>query len=154
MKGYNKNMNLKEQLKKDLLESMRQKDELKKRAIRLTLSSIKLIELEKGPLDDLGLISVLQKEIASRQETIKDSEKANRQDLIKINQEEIEFLKTYLPEELSDEKLKELVISAIQETGAVGAQDMGKVMKIVLPNVAGRAPNFRVSQMVKELLSN
>jgi len=147
-------MNLKEQLEKDLLESMRQKDELKKRVIRLTLSSIKLIELEKGSLDDLGLISVLQKEIANRQETIKDSEKANRQDLIKINQEEIEYLKTYLPEELSDEKLKELVISAIQETGAVGAQDMGKVMKIVLPNVAGRAPNSRVSQMVKELLSN
>jgi uncharacterized protein YqeY len=147
-------MNLKQQLEKDLLESMRQKDELKKRVIRLTLSSIKLIEVEKGPLDNLGLIAVLQKEIANRQETIKDAEKANRQDLIKLNQEEIEFLKTYLPEELSDDKLKEIILAAIQETNAVSTQDMGKVMKIVLPNVAGRAPNSRVSQLVRELLNN
>jgi uncharacterized protein YqeY len=104
-------------------------------------------------LDDLAVTGLIQKEIKNRREAIEEAKKANRPDLIDDNEAEIKVLEVFLPKAMSAEELRTLVEAAIAETGAVAPNDMGKVMKIVMPKVAGRAPNDMISAAVKELLT-
>jgi hypothetical protein len=147
-------MELKSRLSEDLKDALRTNDEVRKTSIRSIMAAVKLTEVEKGsPLDDAGVVSVVQKEIKQRKESIQDAEKAGRQELINGFLKEISELEKYLPKQLTAEELEQLVRSAIEQTGAVSPTDMGKVMKIVMPLVQGRAANDQVSSAVRSLLS-
>jgi uncharacterized protein YqeY len=146
-------MELKSTLQSDLKDAMRAGDDTRKGTIRMALSAIKLEEIEKGgQLDEAGSMAVIQKEVKARRDTIKDAERANRPDLISQAEAEIKVLQSYLPEGLTPEELEKLAREVISETGASSLQDMGQVMKILLPRVQNRAPGDQVSQVVRKLL--
>ncbi len=146
-------MNNKQQLENALKDAMRAQDEARKRTLRMALSAIKLAEVEKGgALDELAVTAMLQKEVKSRRETINDAQKAGRPDLIALAEEEIQILEGFLPQPLTDEELAAAAQAVIKEVGAKMPNDMGKVMKELLPRLQGRAANDRVSQTVRKLL--
>jgi len=148
-------MELRQQLETALRDSLKSKDEIKKQTIRMVLSSVKFSEIEKRkPLDDSGIISVIQKEIKSRRESILDAQKANRADIIETNLQEISILEAFLPKQLTEDEIRSMAISAIEEVHAESISDMGKVMKVILPKIQGRAPNDQVSLIVRNLLTN
>jgi len=147
-------MATKKELEKNLMRAIKARDELSKNAIRLAISSIKLAEVEKGEeLSESEIFAILRKEIKMREETIAEAEKADRQDLIMNTKAEIEILKQFLPEELSDQELTELVKKIIMETGASSMKEMGMVIKKVIQEVHGRASNEQISKKVRELLA-
>jgi uncharacterized protein YqeY len=130
-----------------LKEAMRSGDSLRKRTLRMILAAIKLAEVERrGPLDEPGLLGVLQKEARTRQEAIADAERAGRPDLVEDNRLELAL-------GLSAEELEALAKKAVSETGATGPGDMGRVMKALMPQVQGRADGKAVSELVRRLLS-
>ena len=144
----------KETLEADLKKAMKAGDDVRKRTLRMVLSAIKLADVEKrGPQDEASLIAILQKEIKTRRESIADAERAHRDDLIASSQAEIDVLDSYLPQRLSSDDLHSMVRKAIEETGASGPQDMGKVMKAVMPHVQGRADGKDVNDLVRSLLA-
>lgn len=146
---------MKQTLENDLIQAMKDKDQMKLNALRLCISSIKLAEVESGkPLEDLAIFAIIQKEITTKEETITEAEKAVRPDMIAPIQAEIDYLKFYLPKELSDAELDNLVKDIIVETGAATVKDMGKVMKLAIEKAAGRAANNRISSKARELLSS
>ena len=148
-------MDTKQKLEQALKDAIRTSDDVRKRTMRMVLTNIKLAEVEKGsPLDEVALAGVLQKEIKSRREAILDAEKANRPDLIRDSQDEIAVLETFLPQPLTDDELRAQVQAAIAEVGASAPGDMGKVMKVLLPRLQGRAANDRVSAMVRQMLQS
>ena len=133
---------------------MRSGDTLRKNTVRMALAAIKQAEVDKRiTLDEMAVIALLQKEIKNRKEAIEEAKTAGRDDLIKDNQAEIAVLKAFLPEPMSADELREIVKSAIAETGASAPSDMGKVMKVALEKVAGRASGGEVSAIVRALLS-
>lgn len=145
---------LKIKLNELLHEAMKSKDEVTRDTIRMVLTSLKLTEVEKKQeLDDAGILGLIQKEIKMRHESIVDFKKGGRQDLVDRAEKEIKVLEQFLPKQLSDEELNALIQAAISESGAVAMTDMGKVMKIVIPQVKGQASSDRISGMVKEILS-
>ncbi len=146
-------MDMKTQLNNAVKESMRSGDEVRKRTIRMTLAAIKQVEVDRRiSLDDAAVISILQKEIKLRKEALEEAQKANRADLADDAQAEIDVLSVFLPKGFSVEELRALVQETIVETGASVPADMGKVMKALLPKIAGRAPGDQVSAQVRELL--
>ena len=152
-KGIITSMNTKEKLQFELKEALRSGDNIRKTTIRMALSSIKLAEVEKGSaLDEAGFINIIQKEIKIRQEAIQDGKKAARPDLVDSNQAEINVLESFLPKQLTENDLKQIIIQVITEVQATSPTDMGKVMKTLLPRVQGRAPNDLVSRLVREIL--
>lgn len=135
-------------------DAMKTGDEVRKRTVRMVLASIKQSEVDKqAPVEDLAVVALIQKEIKNRREAIEEAKKANRPDLVGENEVEIKVLEVFLPKAMSAEELRGLVQAAITETGAALPSDMGKVMKIVMPKVAGRASNDMISSTVKELLT-
>ena len=146
-------MTLKTQLNESMKDAMRSRNEVRLRTVRMALAAIKQVEVDKRTeLDDPAVMNLLQKEIKNRREALEDAKKANRPDLIADNEAEIEVLQAFLPKAMPAEELRALVQAAIAETGAASPADMGKVMKAVMPKVAGRAPNDMVSAAVRELL--
>jgi len=146
-------MSTKAKLESDLKDALRAGNDLKKRALRMALASIKMAEIDKGsPLDEQGLVSIIQREIKSRHESISDAQRANRPDLIADAQAEIEVLEAYLPEQLSQTELISLAKAAVDEVQAKNVADMGKVMKVLLPRIQGRASNDLVSKTVRQIL--
>ncbi len=134
-------------------DAMKSGDEVRKRTVRMVLAAVKQVEVDKRiELDDMAIMALLQKEIKNRRESLEEAKKANRADLIEANEAEIKVLEVFLPKAMPADELRALVQAAITETGAAGPADMGKVMKLVMPKVAGRAPNDAVSAAVKELL--
>ncbi|HPK26126.1 MAG TPA: GatB/YqeY domain-containing protein [Anaerolineaceae bacterium] len=141
-------------LKNDLYAAMRANDTLRKRVIRLLISSIELAEVAKGSkLTDSEFIALVQKEIKTKNDTIVDAEKANRPEMVKEQLEEIKVLEAYLPKQLSEAELVQLAEEIIQETGATSPKDMGKVLKVLIPKLAGRATNQDASRVVKDCLT-
>jgi len=146
-------MTLKTQLNDSMKDAMKSGDEIRKRTVRMTLAAVKQVEVDKRiELDDMAVMSLLQKEIKNRRESLEEAKKANRPDLIEANEAEIKVLEVFLPKAMPTEELRSLVQAAIAETGASSPADMGKVMKSVMAKVAGRAPNDMVSATVRELL--
>lgn len=132
---------------------MRSGDVVRKRVLRMALSAIKLAEVQKGAaLDEAQILTVLQKEIKSGQETIAEAEKANRPEMAAASKAEIAILEGYLPPSLSQEELEAMAHAAIAEVGASSPADMGKVMKTLMPQIKGRATGDLVSQTVRRLL--
>jgi uncharacterized protein YqeY len=141
-------------LESELKSALKSGDKIRLNTIRMVLTAIKLAEVEKmGPLDEDALLAIFQKQAKMRRESIEDATKAERQDLITILEEELSILNAYLPEPLSEDDLKALVVSAINQADAQTPQDMGKVMKIIMPQVGGRADGKMVSQLVRTLLT-
>ena len=146
-------MTIKTQLNDSMKDAMKSGDEVRKRTVRMVLAAVKQVEVDKRiELDDMAIMALLQKEIKNRRESLEEAKKANRPDLIEANEAEIKVLEVFLPKAMPADELRVLVQAAITETGAAGPADMGKVMKLVMPKVAGRAPNDAVSAAVKELL--
>lgn len=135
-------------------DAMRTGDEIRKRTVRMVLAGVKQVEVDKrADMEDMAVVALIQKEIKNRREAIEEAKKAGREDLIADNEAEIKVLEVFLPQAMPAEELRALVQAAIDETGAVAPSDMGKVMKVVMPKVAGRAPNDAISSAVKELLN-
>jgi len=152
---YNGRMMNKESLQKDLKEAIRSKDDVRKRALRMVLSAIKLVEIDRrASLDEPTILGILQREVKSRQETIEEAKQAGRNDLVASTLAEIEVLQVYLPQPLGEDELTELVQRAIEEVGATTSQDMGKVMKALMPQIQGRADGKIASNLVRGLLSS
>ena len=153
-------MTIKSQLNESMKDAMRSGDEVRKRTVRMALAAVKQAEVDKRSnpadkrteLDDMAVMNLIQKEIKNRRESLEEAKKANRADLVEANEAEINVLEAFLPEAMPAEELRALVQAALDETGASSPADMGKVMKIVMARVAGRAPNDRVSTTVRELL--
>ncbi|RJQ40582.1 MAG: GatB/YqeY domain-containing protein [Anaerolineaceae bacterium] len=147
-------MKIVEKIEQDLFNAMKEKDAMMVRTLRMAMASIKYVEKEKREqLDDLEVITVLQKEIKIRQETMEEAKKGNRQDLIDENALDIKILERYLPAPLTEDELDALVQKIIQETGAQTMKDMGKVMQLAVQAVNGRAPNNIISQAVRKFLA-
>lgn len=147
-------MDTKTQLNESMKDAMKSGDEVRKRTVRMVLAAIKQVEVDKqAPVEDLAIVALIQKEIKNRREAVEEAKKANRPDLVNDNEAEIKVLEIFLPKAMPAEELRALVQAAIAETGASAPTEMGKVMKIVMPKVAGRAPNDMISSTVKELLT-
>ena len=141
-------------LQNDLASAMKARNDTQKWVVRLLKSTIELAEVSKGqPLTEDEFLGVVQKEIKTRNESLADAEKANRQDLIDAANAEIAILKTYLPAQLSPQELVKLVRETIKEVNASSAKDMGSVMKVLLPKLQGMATNSEASLIVKEELT-
>jgi uncharacterized protein YqeY len=147
-------MDLKTTLQSDLTDAMRRGETLRKSTLRMALSAIKLAEVEKGSqtMDEAAYLAVIQKEIKSRQDTISDAIKANRPEMISQAEQEIKILQTYLPPALTPQELEAMAKAAIDESGATSIREMGKVMKVLLPQLQGRATGDQASLVVRKLL--
>ena len=146
-------MTIKTQLNESMKDAMKSGDEVRKRTVRMVLAAVKQVEVDKRTeLDDMAVMNLIQKEMKNRRESLEDAKKANRADLVEANEAEMKVLEAFLPKAMPAEELRSLVQAAIDETGASTPADMGKVMKVVMAKVAGRAPNDVVSATVRELL--
>lgn len=147
-------MTLKEQITEDMKTAMRAKDAGKLGTVRLILAEIKRKEVdERIELNDAQVLQIVEKMIKQRKDSISQFEAGNRPDLADIEKAELVVLAAYMPAGLSDEEVAAEVAAAVAASGATGAQDMGKVMAIVKPKLAGRADMTVVSALVKKALS-
>jgi uncharacterized protein len=134
--------------------AMRAKDAARLSAIRLLLAAIKQREVdERKELGDPDVTSVIEKMIKQRRESIAQFEKAARKDLADAEKFELEVLSAYLPQQMSDTEVLQMVDAAVAEAKAAGPKDMGKVMALLKPKLAGRADMGKVSSLVKSRLS-
>ena len=148
-------MSLKEQLTEDMKTAMKAKEEGKQRlaVIRMVRSAIRQQEIDgKQDLDDEGVIGIISKEVKMRKDSIEEFKKGDRQDLVDKTQAEIEVLMPYMPAQLSEAEVSELVKAAVEETGAKTQKDMGKVMGKLMPKVKGRADGKMVNNIVRSML--
>ncbi len=146
-------MTSKESLNRALIEAVRSGDKRKKTTLRLALAAIKNAEVNMGgALDEPAVLSLLQKEVKSRRETAAEAQSAGRADLVAEAEAEIAILEVFLPQPLDENALREIIESAVRESGAQTPGEMGSVMKIVMPKVQGRADGKRVSSLVREYL--
>ncbi len=146
-------METKTKLENELKEAMRAGDEVKKRTVRMALAAIKQTEVDRQiTVDEAGVLGILQKEIKTRKEALEEARIAKRPDLVAAAEAEIAVLEAYLPQAMSPDELKALAEAAVAEAGASSPADMGKVMKLLMPRVAGRAPGDQVSAAVRQLL--
>jgi uncharacterized protein len=146
-------MSLKAQISEDMKTAMRAKDSARLGTIRLLLSAIKQREVdERIELSDADVIAVIEKMLKQRRDSIAAYESANRADLADIEKAEVAVLQTYMPTQLSEDAIHEIINQVIADTGAQGAKDMGKVVGLVKPLVAGVADMGKVSGMIKTRL--
>ena len=144
---------LRETLDSDLKEAMRNKEALKRTVLRTMLSEIRNAEINsQTTLDDEGIISVLTKQVQQRKDSVEAYEAANRQDLVNKETEEINIISVYLPEQLPQEEIEQIIDSAISQSGASSLDDMGKIMGLVMPQVRGRADGKIVNTIVTSKL--
>ena len=146
---------LEEKITEDYKQAMKDRDAAKVSTLSFLRSQIKyaLIEKKTEKLGDTDVIAVIKKQVKQRQDSISQFEQGGRADLAEKEKKEMAILKSYLPEEMSAEELKALIKEAVKESQASGMKDMGKVMKVLLSKVAGRADSKLVSDLVKESLS-
>lgn len=151
-------MSLQEQLVNDMKEAMKSGDSLKVSTIRMLKAAIKNKEIEKGgtsyKLSDKETLDVIVTAIKQRKDSIEQFTKGQRLDLAEKEKKELEILQAYMPPQMSDEDVKAEVKKAIAETSASSQKDMGKVMKVLMPRIAGRADGAVVNRIVRELIGN
>ncbi|ABR33023.1 MULTISPECIES: GatB/YqeY domain-containing protein [Clostridium] len=146
---------IKDRLQDDWKIALKAKDKFTSSVISTAKAAVLLVEkTDNRKLEDDEVITILAKEIKQRREAMLEFEKGNRQDLIDQSKAEIEILLKYLPQQLSEEEIKQLVKESAEEVGANSIKDMGKVMSAVKPKVVGKADGKLVSQLVKEYLNN
>jgi len=146
-------MSLKQQITEDMKTAMKAKDVSRLSAIRMLLAAIKQREVdERIELDDAQILTVIEKMLKQRRDSLSQYEAANRQDLADVEKLEITVLQTYLPQPLTDAEVEALLNQAVELSGASGMKDMGKVMAILKPQITGRADAAKVSALVKAKL--
>ena len=146
-------MSLKQKLQEDLKSSMKNKDAIKKSVITLIRSSIKQYEVDnRVELQDDEIVDLIAKQLKQTRDSRDEFAKAGRDDLVSKAEAEIEVLKEYLPQQLSEEELNEIVISTISEVGATSMKDMKKIMTSIMPKVKGRADGKLINELVKKNL--
>ncbi len=147
-------MPLKQRITEDMKAAMRAKDQPRLSAVRLLLAAMKQKEVdERVELTDVDVLSIIEKMLKQRRESIAQYESAGRMDLADVEKFESGVLSQYLPQQLGDAEVGEAVAAAIAESGAAGPKDMGKVMALLKPRLAGRADMGKVSGLVKSRLS-
>ncbi len=147
-------MSLRERITEDMKSALKAKDTARLAAIRLLIAAIKQKEVdERIVLDDAGVVGVIEKMIKQRKDSIAQYEAAKRQDLADAEKFEVEVLSAYMPQPLSADEVEAIVAQAIAESGAKAMAEMGKVMALVKPKIAGRADMGEVSKLVKAKLA-
>jgi len=147
-------MLLRERVNEDVKAAMKAREAERLGTLRLLTAAMKQREIdERITLDDAGVIAVIEKMLKQRRDSVAQYEKAGRQDLADVEKREMTVLQAYLPQQLSEAQLAAIVAEAVSAAGAASASDMGKVMAIVKPKVAGRADMGKVSALVKAKLA-
>ncbi len=147
-------MTLSERLQNDLTQAIRDRDELRRDALRMAISAANLAaKTARRALTDDEVVTLLSREIKTRRETIESLAAAGRADTAATEQAKLEIISGYMPEQASEDELTTLVNQAIDETGATSAREMGKVMAAVMPKVRGRADGKAVNAMVARELA-
>lgn len=143
-----------EKLKKDMVEAMKAKDREKLTVIRMVKAALDKERIDKKvEVNDDLLIDVVNKQVKLRNDSIEEFKKANRDDLVKQTEEELNILRDYLPEQLSEEEVNTIIEDVIKQVNASSIKDMGNVMKEVTPKVKGRADMKHVSEIIKSKLN-
>jgi uncharacterized protein YqeY len=133
--------------------AMKAQDKTRLSVIRMVLSAVKYVEIEKkASLTDDQVLDVLAREVKQRKDSLAEFERGNRKDLVAKVKEELAILADYLPEQLSEEAVREVITAVIKEVGATGKADMGRVMGAVMPQLKGRADGKLINTIVQELL--
>jgi len=144
---------LQARIQSELGDAMRARDETRKSALRMLLAAIKYAEIEaRQPLDDAAVVSVVQKQVKQRRESILEFKKANRQDLVDKEEGEMAVLEVYLPQQADRSEVEAAARKLVAETGASGPRDIGKVMPPLVRQFAGRADGRLINEIVRELL--
>jgi uncharacterized protein YqeY len=147
-------MTLKLQITEDMKTAMRAKETARLGAIRLLLSAMKQREVdERIELTDVDIVTIIEKMLKQRRDSISQYEAANRQDLADVEKFEVTVLQSYLPQQFSEAEITSAIAEVIAATGAAGPQDMGKVMAAIKPKLAGRADMGKVSGLIKAQLT-
>ena len=147
-------MSLKDKISDDLKQALRESDDVRKRTLRLLLAAVHNAEIEKGgPLDDSGVLAVIAKQAKQRRESAEEFRKGGRQDLVEREEAEEAVLQAYLPAAMSREEIAAAARKVIAEVGAQGPRDVGKVMPVLVKQLAGRAEGSEISAVVRELLA-
>ena len=146
-------MSLKAQISEDMKNAMRAKDSARLGTIRLLQAAIKQREVdERIELEDSNVIAVIEKMLKQRRDSIAAYESANRNDLADVEKFEVSVLHTYLPQQLTEDEIKDILEKVVVDTGAAGIKDMSKVMAAIKPLVAGRADMGKISGLIKTRL--
>jgi len=149
---------LKQKLREELKQSMLAKSELKTSVLRMLLSSLNYYEIQKGgagyEATDEDVLSTIQKEAKQRRDSIEEFTKAARMELVEKEKKELEILQTYLPEQMSEGKIREIVKQIIAETGAKTIAEIGRVMGALMPKIKGKADGGLVNKIVRESLTS
>ena len=150
-------MSLKEQLSNDLKDAMRAGEDIRKNTLRMVLSAVQMAEVagsERKELNDDQVLQVIAKQAKQRRESIEEFKKAARQDLIDIEVAELKVIDDYLPEQMGRDEIEMEARKVIAEVGASSASDKGKVMKELMPRLAGRAEGREINEIVMQLLAS
>jgi uncharacterized protein YqeY len=144
-----------DKINKDMISAMKSKDKETLSVIRMIKASIQLDEInKKRQLEDDEIISIITKQVKMRKESIEEFKKANRTDLIEQTESEIEILNKYLPEQLSDDELTAIIESVIEKVDAKTTNDIGKIMKEIIPLTKGKADMAKVNLIIKQQLNS
>ena len=147
-------MTLQERLTADLKQAMKGGDITRRSLIRLLMAGVKNAEIDKGaPLDDSGVVEVISREVRQHRESIAEFSRGSRQDLVAKEEAELAILFEYLPKQMSREEIAEAARKIIEQVGAGGPGDKGKVMSQLMPQLKGQAEGREVSDVVSELLA-
>lgn len=146
-------MNMKERLLDDLKTALREKDVLRKDMVQIIRAGILQVEKDTlQPVDEAMIFDIMGKEYKKRAETVKELENKGRQDIIDKTLAEMAIIEAYMPAQLTEAEIEALAVKAIEQAGACSARDMGAVMKVLLPEVKGRADGKLVNLIVRRLL--
>ena len=146
-------MSLRQDIHKDIAVAMKSGEKERLSTVRMLMSAIKYKEVDAHrELTDEETIAVISTLVKQRQDSIEQFTKGNRMDLVEKETKELEVLRTYLPPQLSETEVRDIIKKAVAETGAQGQKDMGKLMKVVMPQVKGKADGKIVNDIVKEVL--
>ena len=147
-------MSLAEQIEKDVIAAMKAKDVVKVSTLRMLKSALGnyLIQVKKDKAEDPEVLGIIAKQAKQRRESVESFEKAGRKDLSEKEKAELAILESYLPKQLTDDELRAAVQNAIATSGAKSPTDMGKLMKVLMPSIQGKADGKRVQEAVKALL--
>ena len=147
-------MSLEERLVEEMKQAMKSNDKLKLSTIRMIRSASKNKEIElRKKLEDEDVVKVIQVMVRKGEESVEQFQTGGRMDLVEKEKKEIEILKSFLPQPLSQEEILKIIDQSIQETQASSLKDIGKVMKSVMPKIGGKADGKLINQLVKERLS-
>lgn len=146
---------IEEKINKDYIQAMKDRDTVRSSTLNFLRAHLKNVHIDKkiSVLEDADVITIIKKQIKQRQDSIEQFQKGGRQELADKEIKEMEILKSYLPQEMSESDLQVIITRTVKELQASSMKDMGAVMKAVAPTVAGRADNKLVSELVRKALS-